>query len=497
MTGETAGLGTAADVSADTKETKGTSSDRQPKDKAKPEQRRLEDYRENAERAWMDGELRTPRHRWKISHRMNAGEEGDVMEAYLAKPISRPKQIGVGGSTTGTEKAEEWLGAGPRVPKPAVREPCRRSYALKMARRRKRTAANSAALVRETAVLASVWSGGRFRHWRAEQLKPLRQRQAFFPKLYDFGSVDETHGYEGFEINRRLEELNRLMGEGGQKYEKKAAFRFPEPVPFLVMERLRLNLEELEAGAPLRRLTGRVAFPLALACAEALAALHSFGFLHRNVQPRNFLLRAPLGFRRPPAGLEWTREAPVPLQVVLCDFGTSMVWPSRPQNPAAYFQGSLLFASPDSHLGRRPSPMDDFFSLHYVLLGWLISPRELPWAASRVNQGTGGVGPVKQRLPLAELYAPAEEAAANATVSFAEEMTEAHRQLVRASEPPAHPSAGLPNPKDPNRHRSVTQYYQEALDKVSGGPSPPWLPFDLHPDTFLRDLSTRTQPTQS
>jgi serine/threonine protein kinase len=110
------------------------------------------------------------------------------------------------------------------------------------------------------------------------------------------------------------------------------------------------------------------ALRLSLAMLQSLQALHSFGFIHGDVKPGNFLLRPNPG------------KSPL----VLIDFGFAKRYlnPANgiryPEGPRCGFRGTTKYASLYVHRGHDQSPRDD-------LIAWLYSTVELvdgslPWS---------------------------------------------------------------------------------------------------------------------
>jgi len=130
--------------------------------------------------------------------------------------------------------------------------------------------------------------------------------------------------------------------------------------PWIVMERVH--------GEPLAALLGREkaleereAARIALAVAEALAAAHACGVLHRDVKPGNVLLGA--GGR-----------------VVLTDFGIAYIEGEESLTRPGEFLGSLAYTAPERMGGSPPGPASDLWSLGVLLFesveGWSPFRRE-------------------------------------------------------------------------------------------------------------------------
>ncbi|MFD6426772.1 serine/threonine-protein kinase [Streptomyces sp. NPDC060198] len=87
---------------------------------------------------------------------------------------------------------------------------------------------------------------------------------------------------------------------------------------------------------------------IALSVAEALAAAHDRGVLHRDVKPANVLLG--------PAG-----------RVVLTDFGIAHIEGEEPLTRTGEFVGSLAFTAPERMEGHRPGSAADLWSLGVLI----------------------------------------------------------------------------------------------------------------------------------
>ncbi|WP_442816668.1 serine/threonine-protein kinase [Streptomyces sp. NBC_01304] len=124
--------------------------------------------------------------------------------------------------------------------------------------------------------------------------------------------------------------------------------------PWIVMERVHgeslATLLDRETA-----LAERDAARIALPVAEALAAAHAGGVLHRDVKPGNVLL-----------GSDG--------RVVLTDFGIAYIAGEETLTRAGEFVGSLAYAAPERMGGRRPGPASDLWSLGVLLFqmveGW-------------------------------------------------------------------------------------------------------------------------------
>lgn len=117
--------------------------------------------------------------------------------------------------------------------------------------------------------------------------------------------------------------------------------------PWIVMERV--HGESL--AARLERdgaLPEREAARIGLEVAQALAAAHARGVLHRDVKPGNVLLGS--GGR-----------------VVLTDFGIAYIAGEEALTRSGEFVGSLAYTAPERMGGQRPEPASDLWSLGVLL----------------------------------------------------------------------------------------------------------------------------------
>ena len=287
---------------------------------------------------------------------------------------------------------------------------------------------------------------------RSETLPP-------FPRLYDYGRLVETEGWRNF-VRLRLEGRERrraqaVAGTPGGLSELK-------PVPFLVMERVGLSVDELVSAAPLRRLGRRLAASLAVAALEAVQSLHSRGFIHRHLTPRNLALRLPPGARLHflYTDEDKDQEPPLKLSVVILDLAEAELWPKPPKAARRDFHGSIKYGSPRQHRWEPAGPVDDLWALHYMATEW-ISGRPLPWHQAKQINGHGGAGPAKLAARPNQLYRLCPP-----------QFAEVHALLQKMGPYQLSPPA-------------LSELYNKALAELLLRSSPAWLPFKLgNPTAF-------------
>ncbi|WP_394938553.1 serine/threonine-protein kinase [Psychromicrobium sp. YIM B11713] len=98
------------------------------------------------------------------------------------------------------------------------------------------------------------------------------------------------------------------------------------------------------------------------ALAEALAAVHSAGVIHRDVKPANILIGR--------------SELPV-----LCDFGVARLHDSAQATSPGQTIGTASYLSPEQALGEAVHPSADIYSLGLVLLECLTGQKAFPGTA--------------------------------------------------------------------------------------------------------------------
>ncbi|KAK2946060.1 putative Tau-tubulin kinase 1 [Blattamonas nauphoetae] len=135
---------------------------------------------------------------------------------------------------------------------------------------------------------------------------------------------------------------------------------------FLTMELLGNNLRTLSSRLPSRTFSAQTVAFIGLQCLESIQLLHSKGYVHRDIKPRNFVVG-----RGPKANT-----------IFLIDFGLAK--PFNPFDSAVKrtnghgFRGTIRYASVSAHRGYELCPVDDLWSLLYTLV--FLSKGELPWS---------------------------------------------------------------------------------------------------------------------
>jgi tRNA A-37 threonylcarbamoyl transferase component Bud32 len=170
--------------------------------------------------------------------------------------------------------------------------------------------------------------------------------------------------------------------------------------------------EELITGTDLReKLNGTPARDARSVCgtlgdvAEALAALHTAGVVHRDMKPENIMLR--------PDG-----------SPVIVDFGIAHI-AGLAEKPGSVSRGSPEYFSPEQAQGAEPKPSDDMYSFGVILWEWLKGTRPTG-AIARKSSFFGGRSEPKNADDLAAALLaqkgderPTADAAARLLRSFA------------------------------------------------------------------------------
>lgn len=135
-----------------------------------------------------------------------------------------------------------------------------------------------------------------------------------------------------------------------------------EPIPYIVMERVRgRTLQEcIDDEGPL---DCAQILPIAVQLAQALAAAHATGLIHRDVKPTNILI-------------EPGREP----RVVLTDFGLARTVDDASLTQSGFVAGTPMYMSPEQTQGQSLDPRSDQFSLGSVL--YLMITGRPPFRAS-------------------------------------------------------------------------------------------------------------------
>ena len=142
---------------------------------------------------------------------------------------------------------------------------------------------------------------------------------------------------------------------------------------FLVMELLGPSLSKMRRILPNRRYSPACAIRLGLHMLKCIEVFHEQGYIHRDIKPGNFLIRANL-------------DDPV----CLTDFGLSKPYivnnkhiPFREQ---AGFVGTCKYASIHAHEGRELSRRDDLLSWFYSIIE--LAESRVPWPGNRDRDRT-------------------------------------------------------------------------------------------------------------
>ncbi|KAL7056053.1 hypothetical protein AAHC03_020951 [Spirometra sp. Aus1] len=139
-------------------------------------------------------------------------------------------------------------------------------------------------------------------------------------------------------------------------------------VAFIVMTLQGPSLSVYFKKSPQRRISLSTTLRLACKCLDAIEAVHSVGYLHRDIKPGNFTIR--------------TDD---PHEVCILDFGLSRKFLSsdprrtiREPRSEVSFRGTVRYASINAHEGRELGRHDDIWSLLYMLIEF--TSCALPWA---------------------------------------------------------------------------------------------------------------------
>ncbi|WP_318216166.1 serine/threonine-protein kinase [Streptomyces sp. SCL15-6] len=156
--------------------------------------------------------------------------------------------------------------------------------------------------------------------------------------------------------------------------------------PWIVMERVHGEslADRLDGSGALAE---HEAARIGLAVAEALAAAHARGVLHRDVKPGNVLLGR--GGR-----------------VVLTDFGIAYIVGEESLTQVGEFVGSLAYTAPERMGGQRPGPASDMWSLGVLLYEMVEATSPFRRASMEATVGavlTGRMPPLRRAVALAPL----------------------------------------------------------------------------------------------
>ncbi|KAK2954481.1 putative Tau-tubulin kinase [Blattamonas nauphoetae] len=134
---------------------------------------------------------------------------------------------------------------------------------------------------------------------------------------------------------------------------------------FITMELLGKNLRSISARTPSGCLSDTSVAYIGLQAVEAIELLHSKGFVHRDIKPRNFVVGR-------------GKQADT---LYLIDFGLAKKFnhftQSSKRSGGHGFRGTVRYASIAAHKGYRLCAVDDLWSLLYSLVQ--LTKGELPW----------------------------------------------------------------------------------------------------------------------
>uniref|UniRef100_A0A6B2LBW7 non-specific serine/threonine protein kinase n=1 Tax=Arcella intermedia TaxID=1963864 RepID=A0A6B2LBW7_9EUKA len=217
--------------------------------------------------------------------------------------------------------------------------------------------------------------------------------------------------YEGVDLDSRIQVAIKIENIENTKYLKHEAsiykymylnlkaFKSLEPIfpqvfwygsesslNILVMELLGPNLNQLMYH--IKGFTLKTICMLAINMITNLEILHSLGIIHCDLKPENFLMGR---------GDKANR-------VYLIDFGLSAHYldenlKHKGISSGTSFQGTLLYASVNSHMGISLSRRDDLESLGYILIYFL--KRALPWTNKKEKKERWGE--IKRNLSVQDL----------------------------------------------------------------------------------------------
>ena len=167
-----------------------------------------------------------------------------------------------------------------------------------------------------------------------------------------------------------------------------------EPVPFLVMELIqgRALSELLAEDSPMRP---AAAVDLVIAAAEAVAAAHRAGIVHRDIKPGNLMVAADGA-------------------VTVTDFGIAHVDGAGDLTMPGMVMGTAAYAAPEQLRGEEAGPACDIYSLGVVLRECLTgSPSTTATVPGSVSAELMAVVATATAVAPADRYASAEELAAS------------------------------------------------------------------------------------
>ncbi|EKE41431.1 protein kinase domain containing protein [Entamoeba nuttalli P19] len=115
----------------------------------------------------------------------------------------------------------------------------------------------------------------------------------------------------------------------------------------LVFELHIMNLNQLRLNQPTLRFSVQTSFRLLYKMIKILEYIHSKQILHCDIKPDNFMI---------------SQDG----DIILIDFGLSEHYQDFSFHQKLGFKGSLKFASPNQHLGKKSIPIDDIIPLFYI-----------------------------------------------------------------------------------------------------------------------------------
>ncbi|XP_067939111.1 uncharacterized protein [Watersipora subatra] len=146
---------------------------------------------------------------------------------------------------------------------------------------------------------------------------------------------------------------------------------------YVVMSLQGRNLAELRRAQPASRFTLSTTLRLGIQVLQAIEAIHSVGFLHRDVKPSNFAMGRSTGDTH---------------TVYMLDFGLARQYTNsegnvRTPRTAAGFRGTVRYASITAHRNQEMGRHDDLWSLFYMLVEFVNG--QLPWRRIREKEEVG------------------------------------------------------------------------------------------------------------
>ena len=159
---------------------------------------------------------------------------------------------------------------------------------------------------------------------------------------------------------------------------------------YLVIDHLGKSLEELKNNSS-GKLSLKTVLLMGLQMITRMEAIHSYGILHRDIKPDNFLI-----------GNDNKNV------LYLIDFGLSKAYLKRGKHVAIErnrnITGTARYVSINVHKGILPSRRDDMESIGYILL-YLLNG-DLPWQGLNVKKEEKNklIGDIKSNIKLWELY---------------------------------------------------------------------------------------------